>query len=133
MIDIYAPEPFYGSEAIWMALDPSYSGDYEYEIDWENVDFDPQPTVEYWQVEIINDFYDLAENDPNVAPLLDWYESLPDPGGMVAEAVATQAIEGFIESAGSGYYDDWAFTAMVHYIYFTEDWDWFFDEYGSLF
>jgi hypothetical protein len=132
MIDISLPaEWFLNPNAI--PLDPNVAKDWVTEIDWENLRLEPPPEVEPWVLDVMQEFVDLATNDPNVAPVLEWYLNFPAPGELLTYSVTVEIAEGITESMSEGYYDDWAFEAMVTYLYFTVDWGSFFDEYSSIF
>lgn len=132
MIDISLPADwFLNPNAI--PLDPNYPGDWEFEIDWQNLQLEPPPEVEPWVLEIAQEFIDLASSDPNVAPILEWYLQFPEPTDLLTHSVTIEIAEGIGASMDSGYYEEWAFEAMVTYLHYTVDWDNFFDEYASIF
>lgn len=133
MLDGYEPEIMYMPDLVWTALDPNYSGGDNGPIDWDNLDFEPPQIFEDWQLDLIENLFDLIAEDPNVKPLLDWYSEIQAPGDLLTQVIEYQTAEGMIASANDGYYDDWIFSVQVEYIYHTTDWDRFFEDYAAIF
>jgi hypothetical protein len=97
----------------FLSFDPTYGGGFDYEIDWENINFgdtspsEPPSILNGGAFDVYMEFFELVSNDPNINAVLEDASQVYMGNMEFALVYSTSDMYAAIyTSIAQGYYDD---------------------------
>ena len=76
-----------------------------------------EPPFEEWQFHLVEDFADVISRDPNIAPLLNYYEQVVDHDSLLAQIIEDEIIEIFTQSIRNDGFIDFFRRAVIQLLF----------------